>query len=378
MFDITLKLLSRDPQDRPSAAELQNHPYLTLPPGWRFEFADMQRPRRSIVSDKSRLMKPPRHLKPSSYDSGQHIPPVPQLPAMDSTMSVPEIRHSVISGKQLKLHQPHLDLERGPRLVFITPPSSPIQDVSRADHTNEPSNLSGTPGFQRLKGFRVVNADPEPDPNKVAFIYQPPPLPSVDNAPYSTRLAPSALYHAPYSPPIIQHSTHSPTVLPSSNYSSTPSPDHPEPGLSHKEGDDYCDSDDSELGTSLWKRPPIDLTAGRPNDGRTLSSRFSQVKKAIHRNSTYYHEHDAAWAPRPVPKEVYDHLQEFFPRHDLDKAIIDVGHPDSTPEPKDFDDKRMQAKKSIRMVAEEQINRSQTGMRRRTTLWDSNVEELLT
>jgi mitogen-activated protein kinase kinase kinase len=87
-----------------------------------------------------------------------------------------------------------------------------------------------------------------------------------------------------------------------------------------------------------------------------------------------HHEHGDPWAPRPVPEEVYDHLQEFFPHHDLDKAIIEVGQADSTPEV--LSDRRRHAKKSIRMVAEEQINRNQRGIRRKTKLWDSNVEEL--
>jgi mitogen-activated protein kinase kinase kinase len=164
---------------------------------------------------------------------------------------------------------------------------------------------------------------------------------------------------------------------PTSRYLSARSVDQPEIELWRKEDND--DSDDSDFGTSLWKRPPADLTAGRLKDGlsRTASSRSSQIRKAIFRPSTH-HEHDAPWAPRPVPEEVYDHLQEFFPHHDLDKAIIEVGHADSTAEPKASDDRRRQAKKSIRMVAEEQINRNQIGMRRKTKLWDSNVKELRT
>jgi len=87
-------------------------------------------------------------------------------------------------------------------------------------------------------------------------------------------------------------------------------------------------------------------------------------------HASTHHEHGVPWAPRPAPEEVYDHLQEFFPHHDLDKAIIEVGQADSTR------DRRRQAKKSIRMVAEERVNRSQRGIRRKTKLWDSNVEEL--
>jgi hypothetical protein len=289
------------------------------------------------------------------------------------------LRYSMMGDKQL-LPRPGLDPDHGPRLVFITPPGSPVRDVLPTGHSNELSNTFGTPSFQRLKGFHVVNADPEPDPNKMTFTYNPPPLPGVDNkSPYSARLAPSSLHHAPYSPPIVRRNTQaysSPTTMKhsASYHFSARKVDNPETEVSQKEDEDNDDSDDSDFGTSLWKRPPVDLTAAaRLKDGpsRPPSTRSSQVRKAIFRASIHHHELDASWAPRPVPEEVYDHLQEFFPHHDLDKAIIEV-----TPEPKTLDNRRRQAKKSIRMVAEEQINRNQIGMRRKTKLWDSNVKEL--
>jgi len=119
------------------------------------------------------------------------------------------------------------------------------------------------------------------------------------------------------------------------------------------------------------------LDVGKLEDGTThmVSSTSSQSRIVVYRAGT--HEHDTPWAPRPVPEEVYDHLQEFFPHHDLDKAVIEVGHVESIMEPTALEDRRRQVKKSIRMVAEEQINRNLTGMQRRTKLWDTNVEELL-
>jgi len=80
---------------------------------------------------------------------------------------------------------------------------------------------------------------------------------------------------------------------------------------------------------------------------------------------------DEIWAkpPRPIPAEVYENLQEFFPQCDLDKAVVN-------PESVSGEDRKQRVKKSIRMVAEEQNNRAQHGLRRRTKLWDSRVEEL--
>jgi len=81
------------------------------------------------------------------------------------------------------------------------------------------------------------------------------------------------------------------------------------------------------------------------------------------------------WATRPSPETVYGHLQAFFPDHDVDKAVVDADGFDPSVEDKNTRQKRV--KKSIRMVAEEQANRNvQLGSRRRTKLWDSNVEEL--
>lgn len=282
-----------------------------------------------------------------------------------------------MGGKHSELHQADALPERSPQLVFITPPSSPVPEFPQIGNDSEPSNVAAVPGLQRLKGFHVVNGDPEPDLRKMTFVYTPPPLPGVDSkTPYSARLVPSSLHHAPYSPPTPPPSSQMQTMWRPASYNLSARGDELE--LPLRDSDDNDDSDDSNIGTSLWKRPPLDLIAERlqGSPSRTASTRSSQIRRTIFRASSQHYEDDASWAPRPVPEEVYDHLQEFFPYHDLDKAIIEVGHVDSTPKPKFLDDKQRQAKKSIRMVAEEQINRRQIGTRRKTKLWDSNVEEL--
>ena len=41
--------------------------------------------------------------------------------------------------------------------------------------------------------------------------------------------------------------------------------------------------------------------------------------------STFTNMSDLTWAPRPPPEDIYGHLKDFFPAHDLDKPIIGAG-----------------------------------------------------
>ncbi|KAF8960162.1 kinase-like domain-containing protein, partial [Flammula alnicola] len=111
------------------------------------------------------------------------------------------------------------------------------------------------------------------------------------------------------------------------------------------------------------------------------------------------------WALRPPPENIYDHLEEFFPKHDLDKPVIEAtsGNTSPTtaeastaalPPPTSVNDDlaRIRAKKSIRIVVQEHKKRidrisraaymiSHTDNvlhRRRTKLWGSKWEEVTT
>ncbi|KAJ6495966.1 kinase-like domain-containing protein [Mycena vulgaris] len=103
------------------------------------------------------------------------------------------------------------------------------------------------------------------------------------------------------------------------------------------------------------------------------------------------------WALRPPPKDVYERLEDFFPDHDLDKAVIEAMPGGShtsmeqtlTPTATAPSNTRAQglSKKSIRRVAEEQKGHIQeiyqggkgfTNIQRKlsTKLWDSRIEKL--
>lgn len=128
------------------------------------------------------------------------------------------------------------------------------------------------------------------------------------------------------------------------------------------------------------------------------------------RMSTFGDDPDGDWAPRPLPEDVYDRLEDFFPEHDLDKPVIEAnsgGNSPTNPEPvaplppppaasasmamqiQNERSRHRSTKKSIRLVAEEHKKRierrsrpdlsSDNALRKRNTkLWGSKLEEVTT
>ncbi|KAF9040529.1 hypothetical protein BJ165DRAFT_304233 [Panaeolus papilionaceus] len=127
-----------------------------------------------------------------------------------------------------------------------------------------------------------------------------------------------------------------------------------------------------------------------------------------------------SWALRPLPENIYDHLEKFFPKTDLDKPVIEATSGDTSPTTAEpitvahlpqpiveststssvsADEKsRIKAKKSIRIVAQEHkkkidrtsrmdmssVANANVGLnanmlrKRNTKLWGSKVEEVTT
>ncbi|KAF9462166.1 kinase-like domain-containing protein, partial [Collybia nuda] len=81
-IDFRRQCFQMDPENRPSAAELQQHPYLRLPVGWKFKLSDIEGSPHlhrspSLASRKSRKSwKSIRHAKSSLADSHEIIPSV--------------------------------------------------------------------------------------------------------------------------------------------------------------------------------------------------------------------------------------------------------------------------------------------------------------
>ncbi|KAJ6575023.1 hypothetical protein B0H19DRAFT_623877 [Mycena capillaripes] len=124
----------------------------------------------------------------------------------------------------------------------------------------------------------------------------------------------------------------------------------------------------------------------------------SRTTKAGMRESMFTAREEDTWAPRPPPEDVYERLEDFFPKHDLDKPVIEMPSGGTSPTATSAEvpappmpppsGARVRGKKSIRLVAQERkryIDRtSRVGgdeltaiqRKRSTKLWGSRVEEV--
>ena len=202
-----------------------------------------------------------------------------------------------------------------------------------------------------------------------------------------------------------------------------PSPSAPRNSFGLEYDDDDDESDD---GGGTWIRRPDPPKTSRPPLKVQIDSAISQksadtvisqdTPPASHLlnstsaldqpptiarpGSTFIDADGDSWAPRPPPENIYDRLDQFFSKHDLDKPVIEAISGDTSPTaepaippPNSVNDNkaRIRAKKSIRIVAEEHKKRiDRTSMadpaafannvlrKRNTKLWGSKLEELTT
>jgi mitogen-activated protein kinase kinase kinase len=186
---------------------------------------------------------------------------------------------------------------------------------------------------------------------------------------------------------------------------------------------DDDDDDESDNGGGTWIVPPganpksprpqlnVQIEPSTPTSTTRSSNReFTKDTSGLLRRdaltskqpqrrpqSIFVDDDDGSWAPRPLPEKIYDHLEKFFPTHDLDKPVIDTSGDISPttetvaalppPMPANDDKSRIRAKKSIRNVAQEhkkRIDRTSTtyannALRKRNTkMWGSRLEEVTT
>ncbi|KAG6851189.1 hypothetical protein H0H93_015199 [Arthromyces matolae] len=334
-----------DPQDRPSAAELQDHSYLLLPPNWRFEPFELTPLKHSLLHSSSTSSPKPsrsrRHTQSTITKDSTNRPCVPPSRNIDTV----EYHRQSLTPQESS---------SGPQVVFITPLSSPPSQFAHPQNNSRSSlETVSTP----IKGFRVVN--PDDDELQAAnkpFVYNPPPLPGMDrNSPYSSRLQPAFHYsdgnNGPYNISTRNRASTSLSRLPTaSRYSETPF------ALASRTLSERADTD-SDGDDDIWAKPPTDLS--EKDDPAGFSSRQSWTDSVAREE----------W-PRPPPAAVYEKLQEFFPTYDLEQAVVPIASVGTSTDRPEHGHER---KKSIRIVAED---RAQSGPRRRTKLWNSNVEEL--
>ena len=198
----------------------------------------------------------------------------------------------------------------------------------------------------------------------------------------------------------------------------------PQPLVQKSSGLEYYDDDESDDG-GTWIRRPDPPKASRPPLKVQIGSAVSQrsadtvvsedTPPASHLNatavpnqppsaiarpgSTFIDADSDSWAPRPPPENIYDRLDQFFSKHDLDKPVIEAISGDTSPTAELAipasnllnDKARIKAKKSIRIVAEEHKKRigrtsmanaatfaNNTLRKRNTKLWGSKLEEVTT
>ncbi|GAW06091.1 kinase-like protein [Lentinula edodes] len=325
-MDFRDQAFARDPKERPSAAMLRSHPYLVMKPGWIFKpaytegLADSRGTLSTIQHAKSYSAIPDNTIR--RIGSDKTLPPVP-------TPTLP------------------YNSTRRPPIVFITPSparSKPPQLHIHDDNISSPSTTSSSKWSNRPKRlFHVTNPDdPDVDEDWKPFVYHPPPLPDPNWLPQSQSIAPIH-NHSPRrtpSTPVLRTQTTSSSMITRSRHASSTV----EVPVFYSHGEDEVDT-----GSFARQRAPQS-----PQDKRT-----------------------SAWA-RPYVEDIYEHLQQFFPHHDIDQPIVNE---ESTLSYSQDERKTgtLQPKKSIRMVAEQRVKRSPSSARnskRATKLWGSHLEEL--
>jgi hypothetical protein len=365
-----------NPQERPTAGILRRHPYLKLPPGWVFQISDIERSttRLSIGHTKGQRISRYRN---SSVPASRHrrsatnpdAPPVPtkrgdwptvrpsdhlELPSRDSSTLRPgsHQRRPSRSPSRPPSSEP-------PPIVYITPPSSPVRTSSRNSISPPTSESTRTSGSLRpKKSFYIVNPDPEPGEKRPSLVYNPPPLPAGET------LRPSPSQGSQRRRELRSRASMADFKAEERRISSMQDLAGRVGSSSSRQStfradEYYSESDsDSNAGTNYWKKPPVELQK---------SSSPSKPDKFAHRRSIIETKRDSTWAPRPGVRDVYSHLEDFFPRVDLDKVIV-------TPT-----SDRHRRTRSIRMVAEiNRTNLDNPNLRRAATtkLWGYRGEEV--
>jgi hypothetical protein len=315
-------------------------------PNWTFKPTYIEGPgdgRETEHSIRHAKSHPSTPQNPHRIRSKKSLPPVPVIPPVPST--IPPVPHNYPLGVHPNSSSSSQSLSDspGPPIVVIKPLSSPArsnpqQPQSLSDGISSPSTSSlGRFSARPKRSFHITNPDPVPEEepalssNRRPFVYRPPPLPVHDHGP---RRVPST--------PVLRTQTTSTAMSRSRHFSSTV-------GLPISRSNS---DDDTGTGTS--------------------------VRRALPKSASTGDKRESAWE-RPYVEDIYEHLQEFFPNHDIDKPIVDEVEGPLSPWNADDRTSGLRWKKSIRMVAEQQVKRSQSDVRksrRATKLWGSYLQEL--
>lgn len=269
-----------------------------------------------------------------------------------------------------------------PPLVFITPPGSPVPTNDRysaVDSSPSTSESARTSTGHRRKKFYIVNPDPDeedpsnnssrPRPRARPYVYHPPPLPDIHPGPVPRLFTSASMSQLSAGPSQVharsqsQSSSRGSSATYVGSASSSKDSPVPKPKPPAPRNDRYSDSDsDSDVGTSYWKKLPQDF--GQSSTAKNIPRKSQRKSNRISRIES---KRDSAWA-RPFVEDVYQHIDEFFPDHDIDKPIIGAGVAENN----------RAKRKTIRMVAEERLGSKSAARvgRRHTKLWGSHTQEV--
>jgi len=394
-YTSTLMSPNQDPYPRPQSAT--GDP-MTSPT--RSGYSRMQSPVYGSTLDSGDSNRSPRTVSPHRpYHSPNSIPG-------------PRPRPNHYSDRSDRSSQ------SGPETSNTTPPRTPVSPQSDPSEKN---------------GLRVEPSSPASSDNPIIK----------DN--YDSNMTLKQADQLRFSKVLSNTSSES-TLIPPSASSTFPVGQSPPPPITIKKADSYADDDyddDSDNGGGTWivkpaqqksPRPPLTVQIDNPSTTSTSSSSRNpditinqssrpelllkdQVPPSSYRNgaqnartvqrrpeSTFVDADSDSWAPRPPPENIYDDLEKFFPKHDLDKPVIEASSGDTSPttlEPAavlpppvaHVDDRvRIRGKKSIRIVAQEhkrRIDRTSKAAdttsyannmlrKRNTKLWGSRLEEVTT
>ncbi|KIM48276.1 hypothetical protein M413DRAFT_418651 [Hebeloma cylindrosporum] len=275
-----------------------------------------------------------------------------------------------------------------PPLVFIAPPgprqhnSQLSSDWAMPERSSLMHEESGNQDLsQKVPSTtrRLMVYHPDSSDNTISQLtsgqttYKPPPLPDVKApTPYSVHLAP--LLRTRSSNVNVTSRTPGGTSVALVQRSSETSYNNESPS-----------GTDTEYGvtSSTWKRLPVDLVPARMQIHMAGLSSPPQIAGNMPSSS------HATLTPlptirntrRPPAYQVIEHLEEFFPAHNLDDPVVES--PDqldhlSRMNSSQFPVSRRCTMKSIKSIVGEQINRTSLVDldHRRTKLWNSHVEEI--
>ncbi|KAK0198191.1 kinase-like domain-containing protein [Armillaria mellea] len=365
-----------NPAKRPMAAELRKHSYLTPVPGWSFTQAEVERPpEKHILSLKHGIA-----VSEEKATSRRSISRTLRRPSSSSALGPRSTHHQHLHFRNASeaVLPAKPDYGRPPPLVYITPPSSPLKSALGSTPEDDDQIVfnwaatsdSSKSSYQRRKMFHVVNPDPDDSDDertirrckssKLPYIYNPPPLPSADvESPFSSTLE---VTDPPY--PNTHYPQFSPSLSSASTLISAPT--------SHSI---FSSSDtESDFGGTFWQKPPISarpLPSPPPPPPPPLPRSHSS-KRACARLSRIDCKRNSAWH-RPHLEDVYQRLDYYFPEHDVDRPRPVAKADKVAGQPKD---RRM--RKSVRMIAQEQLNRNLSDPEHRNTaLWGGRIEELV-